>query len=74
MPQEYLHYIESKPDVMVGKPCIRGTRITVESVLEMLGCGMSPAEIISDYPSLNEAKIRAALMYAAHHLTKGNAA
>ncbi|AZZ90704.1 DUF433 domain-containing protein [Hahella sp. KA22] len=74
MSKEYLHYIETKPDVMVGKPCIKGTRITVEAILEMLACGMSHSEIISDFPSLNEAKIRAALMYAAHHIAKGSAA
>ena len=71
---EYQQYIESKQHVMVGKPCIKGTRITVEAVLEMLACGMNHSEIISDYPSLNETKIRAVLMYAATHLNKGNAA
>ncbi|WLQ14386.1 DUF433 domain-containing protein [Hahella aquimaris] len=74
MSKDYLHYIETKPDVMVGKPCIKGTRITVEAILEMLACGMSHSEIISDFPSLNEAKIRAALMYAAHHIARGSAA
>ena len=59
---------------MVGKPCIKGTRLTVEAVLEMLACGMSHSEIISDYPSLNESKIRAVLMYAATHLNKEKAA
>ncbi|WP_431688166.1 DUF433 domain-containing protein [Hahella sp. NBU794] len=74
MSKEYLHYIETNPDVMVGKPCIKGTRITVEAILEMLACGMSHSEIISDFPSLNEAKIRAALMYAAHHIARGSLA
>ncbi len=71
---EYQEYIESQADVMVGKACIKGTRLTVEAILEMLACGMSHSEIISDYPSLNESKIRAALMYAATHLNKKNAA
>jgi uncharacterized protein (DUF433 family) len=39
METEYQQYIESKQDVMVGKPCIKGTRLTVETVLEMLACG-----------------------------------
>lgn len=73
MNTDYQQYIESKLDVMVGKPCIKGTRLTVEAVLEMLACGMSHSEIISDYPSLDEEKIRATLMYAATHL-KENAA
>ncbi|GLS26804.1 DUF433 domain-containing protein [Marinibactrum halimedae] len=67
-------WIECKPDVMVGKPCVKGTRITVESILEMLSSGMTYGEIISDFPSLDEIKIRAAIGYAAHHLSKGNAA
>ena len=73
MNTEYQQYIESKQSVMVGKPCIKGTRLTVEAVLEMLACGMSQSEIISDHPSLDDTKIRAALMYAATHLN-GNAA
>ena len=71
---EYQQHIESKLDVIVGKPCIKCTRLTVEAVLEMLACGMSHSEIISDYPSLNESKIRAVLMYAATHLNKEKAA
>ncbi|WP_257296734.1 DUF433 domain-containing protein [Endozoicomonas sp. YOMI1] len=67
-------WVECKPDVMRGKPCIKGTRITVESILEMLGSGMTYGEIISDFPSLDEARIRAALEYAASHLPKGDAA
>ena len=67
-------WVECKADVMVGKPCIKGTRITVESILEMLSTGMSHSEIISDFPGLDEMKIRAAIGYAAHHLAKGNAA
>ncbi len=71
---EYQQYIESKPDVMVGKPCVKGTRLTVEVILEMLACDMGHSEIISDYPSLDEPRIRAALMYAATHLNKEKAA
>ena len=67
-------WVECKPDVMRGKPCIKGTRITVESILDMLGSGMTYAEIISDFPSLDKVKIQSALSYAAKHLPKGNAA
>ncbi|WP_422135456.1 DUF433 domain-containing protein [Endozoicomonas sp. ALD040] len=67
-------WIVCNPEVMTGKPCVKGTRITVESILEMLSSGMSFAEIISDFPSLNETKIRAALGYAAQNLAKGDAA
>jgi len=74
MSEDYSNYIFSDPEIMVGKPCIKGTRITVETILEMLGSGMTPAEIITDFPNLDETKIRAALMYAATHLSKGSAA
>lgn len=67
-------WIACKPDVMMGKPCVKGTRITVECILEMMSSGMNYAEIISEFPSLSEAKIRAAIGYAAHHLAKGYAA
>lgn len=70
----YQSIITCDPAIMVGKPCIKGTRITVEAVLEMLGCGMETAEIVSEYPSLDASKIQAALQYAAHHLDKGVAA
>ena len=67
-------WVECKPDVMAGKPCIKGTRITVESILEMLSSGLSHDEIISDFPSLDEIKIKSAIGYAARNLPKGNAA
>lgn len=69
-----LALIESNPERMMGKPCIKGTRITVEAILEMLASGMSNAEIITDYPLLDEAKIRAALGFASKYLSKGAAA
>ncbi|MFS1526057.1 DUF433 domain-containing protein [Microbulbifer sp. 2304DJ12-6] len=74
MPDNSQIWIECKSDVMVGKPCVKGTRITVESILQMLSAGMTYTEIINDYPSLDETKIRAAIGYAATHLSKGNAA
>lgn len=48
-----------------GRPCIRGTRITVADVLGWLAAGMSADEIIGDYPELTEEAIRACLAYAA---------
>jgi uncharacterized protein (DUF433 family) len=48
-----------------GKPCIRGLRITVYEVLEMLASGMSHAEILNDFPDLTEQDILASLAYAA---------
>ena len=48
-----------------GKPCIRGTRITVVDVLEYLASGMTHAEILADFPQLSESDILACLAFAA---------
>lgn len=48
-----------------GKPCIRGLRITVYDILEYLAAGMTPGEVIADFPELDQTDIRAALAYAA---------
>jgi uncharacterized protein (DUF433 family) len=62
---ELLKRIESDPKVMVGKPVIRGTRITVEHIMNELAAGMSAAEIVSQYrPRLSEEDVRAACAYA----------
>ena len=60
--------IEINPKVMVGKPVIRGTRITVELILRKLGAGMTPEEIMADYPQLTADDIRAAQAFAADYL------
>ena len=49
---DYSHYIESNPDVMLGKPVIKGTRIPVELVLEKLAAGQTEDELLLDYPRL----------------------
>ncbi len=56
------------PDVMLGKPVIRGTRITVELILRKLGENASEADLLNAYPSLTQADIQAALVYAADSL------
>lgn len=60
--------IESNPDVMFGKPVIKGTRITVEQVLRKLGAGMAPQDILRDHPRLVLDDIRAAEAFAADYL------
>ena len=59
--------IHCDPNVMVGKPVVRGTRITVDLLLREVAHGFSFAEIIAEYPHITEADIRAALAYAADH-------
>ncbi len=56
--------IQSDPAVMMEKPVIAGTRITVESILEKLAAGESVKQLIEEHPRLSEEKIRAALAFA----------
>jgi uncharacterized protein (DUF433 family) len=56
--------ITSNPEILAGKPCIRGMRIRVADILEMLAGGASRAEILQDYPYLEDGDITAALEYA----------
>lgn len=58
--------ITLEPGKRGGRPCVRGLRITVYDVLEMLAEGMSEAEILEDFPELEEADIRACLSFAAN--------
>jgi uncharacterized protein (DUF433 family) len=57
--------IEINPEVMLGKPVIRGTRIPVELILRKLSEGATEADLLDAYPRLTPADIRAALAYAA---------
>jgi uncharacterized protein (DUF433 family) len=62
---KYADIITMEPGKRGGKPCVRGLRITVYEVLEMLAAGMTHAEIIKDFPSLTDEDILACLAYAA---------
>jgi len=57
--------ITIKPDVCGGEPTIRGMRVTVSQVLELLAGGMTPEQILEDFPYLDKADIDACLEYAA---------
>lgn len=63
-----IQFIESNPAVMMGKPVVRGTRITVELILEELAAGESIDQILDAHPRLTEAAIRAAIAFAAEAL------
>jgi uncharacterized protein (DUF433 family) len=60
--------ISSDPTVMMGKPCIKGTRITVELILRKLGAGRSMTDLLEAYPQLTEDDVRAALAFAADYM------
>jgi uncharacterized protein (DUF433 family) len=56
--------ITSSPDICHGKPCVRGLRYSVETLLELLSSGMSQEEILSDYVDLEKDDLVAALAFA----------
>ncbi len=58
--------VEIRPDVMMGKPCIRGTRIPVYLILQKLAAGESVAKILQAYPQLKPDDVQACLQYAAN--------
>jgi uncharacterized protein (DUF433 family) len=60
--------VESNPNVMMGKPVIKGTRITVESILEKLAYGESREQLLAAHPRLTKEAIDAALAFAAQAL------
>jgi uncharacterized protein (DUF433 family) len=60
--------IVSDPEIMMGKPTIKGTRITVELILAKLGEGMTVAELLEAYPHLTRGDVLAALSFAADYL------
>lgn len=62
---DYSQIITIEPGKRSGKPCIRGTRITVYDVLDYMASGMSQEEILADFPDLTETDIRACLAFAA---------
>ncbi len=60
--------ITADPGIMMGKPCVKGTRITVELLLRKLGAGRSIADILEAYPQLTDDDVRAVLSFAADYL------
>jgi uncharacterized protein (DUF433 family) len=60
-----LHRITVDPSQCGGRPCLRGMRIGVKDVLDLLAAGASRAEVLRDYPLLEDGDITAALEYAA---------
>lgn len=62
---DYRTHIAIDPAIRSGKPCLKGTRITVYDVLSYLAAGMTPEDIQTDFPALSSEKIRACLSFAA---------
>lgn len=64
----YMERITFNPNQCGGRPCIRGMRIRVKDVLDLVAAGVPEAEILADYPDLEADDIRASLEYAAAQL------
>ena len=62
---QYTERIRINPDIRFGRPCIKGTRISVYDVLSWLASGMSQEQIIKDYPELTLDDVRSCLAFAA---------
>lgn len=60
--------IECNPGILGGKPCVKGTRISVEFILELVASGASRADILRDYPHLTAEDVEQAIRYAARFL------
>ena len=65
MPTDLLQRITHSPDLCHGKPCIRGLRYPIASILELLNSGMTHAEILEDYEDLQLEDLYAVLLFAA---------
>ena len=63
--QTFLNRITYNPNIMLGKPVIRGTRIPVDLLVRLVAQGIPQADILADYPRLQAEDIQAALFYAA---------
>jgi uncharacterized protein (DUF433 family) len=71
MKPEYLSRISIDPNVCFGKPCIKGHRIWVSLILDMLSGGMSVEDILEDYPQLQREDVHACLAYGAEMAREG---
>jgi uncharacterized protein (DUF433 family) len=63
-----LDRITSDPEICGGRPCIRGMRVRVKDILDLLAAGASRTDILADFPYLEDDDIAAALEYAAQHV------
>ncbi|HEB10550.1 MAG TPA: DUF433 domain-containing protein [Spirochaetales bacterium] len=65
MEDTLLSRIETNPQVLTGKPIVRGLRISVDQILKSLAAGIETEELLSEYPELESEDIKACLLYAA---------
>ena len=68
--EKLLKRITIDPKVMTGKPVIKGTRLTVQYILKLMGSGVTIDQIIEEYPKVKKEDVRACLMYAAQYFNE----
>ena len=66
--KQYQNHINVNPNIMLGKPVIKGTRIPVELIVRKIGEGALTEDLLDAYPNLSKEDIQAALLYAADNL------
>ena len=64
--KDFMDHIAIDPTIRSGKPCIRETRVTVYDILEYLVSGMSPDQIVAEFPQLTSEDVQAVLQFAAN--------
>ena len=62
---DWRDHVEVRPDVLVGKPVIKGTRLAVELVLDLLAAGCTEEAILDNYPGITREQVQACVAYAA---------
>jgi uncharacterized protein (DUF433 family) len=65
MTMNYGQYIVRDPAICAGEPVVKGTRVTVRTILASLAAGMTGVEIVKEFPTLDEAAVRAVIAFAA---------
>jgi uncharacterized protein (DUF433 family) len=70
MEEELLNRIIIDPNILAGKPVIKGTRIPIYLIIELLANGVTPKQILKEYPELKQEDIKAALLYASKLLER----
>jgi len=67
---ELLDRIVVDPDILAGKPVIKGTRIPVYLIIELMATGMTTEDVLKEYPEIQEDDVKAALLYASKLLER----
>ena len=61
---EWVNYIHSDPDILVGKPVVKGTRLSVEFLLGLFAAGWTEQQVLENYPTLTKESLRAVFAFA----------